>query len=111
MMYCRRCNNTRWAEAEFRGAADRIALLILRRPYECAKCKRVRLGSIFLGFTSSRSQKQKLETARDATNVKCPECGGTVHRCRRRTVERLLVYTRAYRCFKCEARFWRFTAV
>jgi uncharacterized protein with PIN domain len=113
MMYCRRCNNTHWAKTQARNALDRLALLILRRPYQCNKCERIQLGSIFIDIKarSRKRQRRILQQRTDHSKIKCPECGGTVHRCRRRTIERLLVFTRAYRCFKCEARFWRFTPV
>jgi hypothetical protein len=108
MMYCPRCNNTHWIRTKRKTILERISLLALKRPYRCKKCDRVQLGSIFLDFTLSGPRKPKRKIARDkkdSSDLKCPECGGNVRRSHRRGLERVLFFTRAYRCFDCEARF------
>lgn len=114
MMYCARCNNTHWVKMEPRRSADRLAMLRLKRPYRCIKCDRIQLGSIFLDFKWSKLAKPKRKIGRDKPNtsdLKCPECGGTVRRSRRRGIERLLFFTRAYRCSECATRFRTFKFV
>ena len=114
MMYCPKCNNTHWVKIKPRRLADRLAILRLKRPYQCIKCDRIQLGSIFLDFKWSSPRKPKRKIPRDkpnASDLKCPECGGSVRRSRRRGVERLLFFLRAYRCSQCEARFRTFKLV
>ena len=91
---------------------ERLSFLLLRRPYRCIKCQRVQLGFLFLDFHwQSVCNLKRKTTARDTktlAELKCPECGGQVWRSRRRGVERLLFFTKAYRCCECEARFRTF---
>lgn len=93
---------------------EQLALLLLRRPYRCIKCDRIQLGSIFLDFQWRGPRKPRRKVARDRddiTEMKCPECGGPVRRSRRRGFERLMFFSRAYRCSECEARFKTFKFV
>jgi DNA-directed RNA polymerase subunit RPC12/RpoP len=92
---------------------DQLAWLVLKRPYLCIKCDRVQLGSVFLDFDWSRPRKSRHKTSRDkkeSIEVNCPECGGIARRSRRRGLERLLFFSKAYRCSDCEARFRTFKA-
>src|SRR5437867_4496560 len=110
MMYCRRCNNTHWEKMKPRGVIERLALLRLKRPYRCTKCSRIKLGSIFLNFRprkpSVRSRKERHH--KKISDMKCPRCGAPVRRSHRRGLERLLFFTKAYRCGECETRFRSF---
>ena len=109
MMYCPRCNNTHWVTGEPRGLLDNLSWLVLRRRYRCIKCDHSRFGSVFLDFQTSKPLKPKRKIARDRkdiTELRCPECGGeNIRRSRRRGFERLLLFSRAYRCAACEVRF------
>lgn len=87
---------------------EQMAWLILRRPYRCIKCDRVQLGSVFLDFHLGGARKPKRKVARDHKDIsklKCPECGSAVRRSRRKGIEKLIFFARAYRCHECEARF------
>jgi transcriptional regulator NrdR family protein len=114
MMYCPRCNNTHWKPTEGRKLRERLAWLLLRRPYRCIKCERIQLASIFLDFQWPGPRKPRRKIARDQgdiTELKCPECGGSVRRSRRRGIERLMFFAKAYRCSECTARFKTFKLV
>jgi uncharacterized protein with PIN domain len=109
MMYCPRCNNTYWVRSRPRDVSERLAILRLKRPYRCTKCGRMRLGSIFLDFKWFGPRKPKRKFVRDkgsASSLTCPECGSGVRRSRRRALERVLFFLKAYRCVDCRARFW-----
>ncbi|MBI2149534.1 MAG: hypothetical protein HYU27_02870 [Acidobacteria bacterium] len=114
MMYCPRCNNTHWVKTGKRRPEDRLAILRLKRPYKCIKCDRIQLGSIFLDYKwpklFSRKKREKRSKA-DKEQVKCPHCGGAVRRSRRKGLERLLIFWRAYRCSQCDVRFLSFKFV
>ena len=88
---------------------DRLAILRLHRPYLCIKCKRVRLGWVFLDFTLRRpTLHPKRKIAFDKphlVDLRCPECGGDVRRSRRTLIERMLIFIRPYRCLRCDVRF------
>ena len=107
MMYCPRCNNTHWVKTNHRNLKDRLAILLLRRPLRCIKCDRVRLGSIFLDFKplGARKPKRKIARDNDISELKCPQCGSSVRRSHRRSIERLIFFIRAYRCLDCRTRF------
>ena len=108
MMHCPRCNNTHWTRTKARRAEDSLAILRLKRPYRCIKCDRIQLGSIFLDFKwpkISEKNRKRERRKKDSPNVKCPACGGEVRRSRRRGIERLLIFWRAYRCSHCDIRF------
>src|SRR5690349_21775679 len=114
MMYCPRCNNTHWVPTEGRDVLEQLAWVILKRPYRCIKCDRVQLGSLFLDFHLTGPRKPKRKIPRDKKKIqdlKCPECGSSVRRSRRRGLERLLFFTRAYRCSDCDARFRTFKLI
>jgi DNA-directed RNA polymerase subunit RPC12/RpoP len=91
---------------------EQLAWLVLKRPYRCIKCDRIQLGFIFLDFHSPGRQKPRHKSRKkQAEEIKCPECGGTVRRSRRRGIERLLFFSKAYRCSECEIRFRTFKLV
>jgi len=106
MMYCPKCNNTHWARIEPRNWMDQIAMLRLRRPYQCTKCERVRLGPLFLDHTpvGPRKSRRQADKVRAAA-LKCPHCGGVVRRSHRTWMERLLFIIKTYRCTDCRERF------
>src|SRR5215831_1170163 len=108
MMYCPRCNNTHWVKAAARDFCDNLSWLALTRLYRCIKCDGVQRGSVFLDFHLSTPRKPRRRIAwdrQDSSELICPQCGGGVRRSRRRGLEQLLFFSRAYRCLACEARF------
>ena len=111
MMYCPKCNNTHWVKTKPRHFTDRLGILRLKRTYKCIKCNRIQLGSIFLDFKWSTFSIAKRKKPRNKPNkpaLKCPECGGNTRRSHRKGIERLMFFTKAYRCAECKARFHRF---
>ena len=83
-------------------------LLLLERPYRCLKCNRIRLGSVFLSFTSSVPRMPRRKVIFDnpiRQNMRCPECGGDVRRAHRNVFEKVLIFVRVYRCINCRTRF------
>ena len=97
-MRCPRCNNTHWLPEPRRLASDYLKLLALKRPFRCLKCDKIMSGLFWL--SEGRSIPKKRSASRP-----CPKCGETTQRSRRRRLERVLVFWRAYRCGKCEVRF------
>src|SRR5436190_23547463 len=112
MLYCPRCNNAHWDKARARNMRDGFAILGLKRPYQCTKCNRVRLGWIFLDLkweSSPKPQRKKHRHKSKTAELKCPVCNSSANRSHRRGLERLLFFIKAYRCSKCEHRFRTFT--
>jgi DNA-directed RNA polymerase subunit RPC12/RpoP len=106
MMYCRRCNNTHWEKSEPQGLLEWLAFLRLQQPYRCTKCGRIKFGSIFLNFKrSNAAMRNSKEQHRKSRVMKCPRCGGHVRRSHRKGIEKLLFFTKTYRCSECETRF------
>jgi len=108
MMYCRRCNNTHWERTKPQGLLERLAFLRLQRPYRCTKCGRIKFGSIFLNFKHSKTSMRNLKEHHKSKEMKCPRCGGHVRRSHRHGIEKLLFFTKTYRCSECETRFRKF---
>jgi DNA-directed RNA polymerase subunit RPC12/RpoP len=93
MLYCPGCNNTHWTPT---GKFSVLHFLRLKRELKCGKCGKIMLGSIFLDTGSVKDRR-----------VPCPECKARSSRSRRKGMERLLIFVRAYRCQECKHRFHR----
>jgi hypothetical protein len=104
-MHCPKCNNTNWVIAEHRSFMDRLAILRLKRPYQCIKCERIRLGWVFLRLLSHATVSHSRPSDAKWDELKCPECGGDVRRSHRRTIDRMLFFLTPYRCLECRTRF------
>lgn len=101
-MRCPRCNNTHWIPEPRQLATDYARLVVLQRPFRCLKCDKIMNGPFWL--SGGRSKPKNKQGAGRA----CPKCGEPARRSRRRRLERMLIFWRAYRCGKCEVRFLGF---
>jgi hypothetical protein len=110
MLYCPRCNNTHWKALRPKNFSRRLLIFTLRRDYQCLKCDKVLLASLFHDEDWFRSLFQLSPGKSNSTYPEpvCPECGQTTHRARRKGLERIFFFGRAYRCSDCEYRFIRF---
>ncbi len=91
MLYCPSCNNTHWNATD---GPSVLALLRLKKELKCRKCGKIVLGSVFVKTDKEREH-----------HAHCPACKSTAIRSRRKGVERLLFFLRAYRCQSCKNRF------
>jgi transposase-like protein len=92
MLYCPSCNNTHWYTTK---NVKVLAFLRLKKELKCGKCNKIVLGSIFLSTENGRKRSVTV----------CPSCKTSAVRSRRKGVERLLFFLRAYRCQACKIRF------
>src|SRR5262245_29485305 len=109
MMQCKRCNNTHWVKAAGHLRKYPFAILRLHRPYKCIKCGRIQTGSIFFidkWAEYSEKRNKRREALRKTAKLRCPKCGSEVRRSRRRGLELIFIFWRAFRCLKCRKRFW-----
>src|SRR5688572_26240457 len=91
MLYCPSCNDTHWKATRSRKL---LALLRLKKELQCGKCGKVLLGSIFLNTGNTADRR-----------ARCPACKAKAVRSRRKGIERLIFFIRAYRCQSCKNRF------
>jgi len=108
MLYCPRCNNTHWSRVQTNTFRQALLNVTLRNRYRCMKCEKVVVASMFtdMQWPRLRSRKKRKRKATQQQDPACPSCGKTAtRRSRRKGLERLFPFWRAYRCTDCDHRF------